>query len=60
MFPRCLLTLHFHHFQTKIQLKMEKLTSTTKAICDLETFHRGAGSCTAPFFHTWPTPYFCK
>ncbi|XP_074885932.1 cyclin-dependent kinase 2-interacting protein isoform X1 [Buteo buteo] len=43
---------------TKIQLKMEKLTLTTKAICDLETFHCGAGSCTAPFFHTWPTPYF--
>ncbi|GAB0190994.1 cyclin-dependent kinase 2-interacting protein [Grus japonensis] len=43
---------------TKIQLKMEKLTSTTKAICDLETFHNGAGNCTAPFFHTWPTPYF--
>ncbi|NXU49435.1 CINP protein, partial [Turnix velox] len=44
----------------KIQLKMEKLTSTAKAICDLETFHRGAGKCTAPFFHTWPTPYFYK
>ncbi|XP_039568404.1 cyclin-dependent kinase 2-interacting protein [Passer montanus] len=43
---------------TKIQLKMEKLTSTTKAICDLETFHHGAGNCKAPFFHTWPTPYF--
>ncbi|NXY81713.1 CINP protein, partial [Alcedo cyanopectus] len=42
----------------KIQLKMEKLTSTTKAICDLEKFHHRAGSCTAPFFHTWPTPYF--
>ncbi|XP_051478567.1 cyclin-dependent kinase 2-interacting protein isoform X1 [Apus apus] len=43
---------------TKIQLKMEKLTSTTKAICDLKTFHYGAGNCTAPFFHTWPTSYF--
>ncbi|XP_072786545.1 cyclin-dependent kinase 2-interacting protein isoform X2 [Taeniopygia guttata] len=43
---------------TKIQLKMEKLTSTTKAICDLETFHHRAGNCKAPFFHTWPTPYF--
>ncbi|XP_042655127.1 cyclin-dependent kinase 2-interacting protein isoform X3 [Tyto alba] len=42
----------------KIQLKMERLTSTTKAICDLEAFHHGAGNCTAPFFHTWPTPYF--
>ncbi|XP_071601640.1 cyclin-dependent kinase 2-interacting protein isoform X1 [Heliangelus exortis] len=44
---------------TKIQLKMEKLTSTSKAICDLEAFHHGAGNCTAPFFHTWPTTYFC-
>ncbi|XP_014813079.1 PREDICTED: cyclin-dependent kinase 2-interacting protein isoform X2 [Calidris pugnax] len=43
---------------TKIQLKMEKLTSTAKAICDLEAFHHRAGNCTAPFFHTWPTPYF--
>ncbi|XP_048805638.1 cyclin-dependent kinase 2-interacting protein isoform X3 [Lagopus muta] len=44
---------------TKIQLKMEKLSSTTKGICDLEKFHHGAGSCTAPLFHTWPTAYFC-
>ncbi|XP_068803193.1 cyclin-dependent kinase 2-interacting protein isoform X1 [Struthio camelus] len=43
---------------TKIQLKMEKLSSTTKAICDLEAFHHGAGNCTAPLFHTWPTAYF--
>ncbi|XP_025967101.1 cyclin-dependent kinase 2-interacting protein isoform X2 [Dromaius novaehollandiae] len=43
---------------TKIQLKMEKLSLTTKGICDLETFHHGAGNCTAPLFHTWPTPYF--
>ncbi|XP_021256919.1 cyclin-dependent kinase 2-interacting protein isoform X1 [Numida meleagris] len=43
---------------TKIQLKMEKLSSTTKGICDLETFHHGAGNRTAPLFHTWPTVYF--
>ncbi|XP_067151094.1 cyclin-dependent kinase 2-interacting protein isoform X2 [Apteryx mantelli] len=43
---------------TKIQLKMEKLSLTTKGICDLEMFHHGAGNCTAPLFHTWPTPYF--
>ncbi|XP_064919531.1 cyclin-dependent kinase 2-interacting protein isoform X2 [Columba livia] len=43
---------------TKIQMKMEKLTSTTKGICDLEAYHRGAGNCTTHFFHTWPTPYF--
>uniref|UniRef100_A0A8C0ZF85 Cyclin dependent kinase 2 interacting protein n=1 Tax=Cyanistes caeruleus TaxID=156563 RepID=A0A8C0ZF85_CYACU len=58
MFLRYSLMFHVHHFQTKIQLKMEKLTSTTKAICDLETFHHGAGNCMAPFFHTWPTPHF--
>uniref|UniRef100_A0A8V0Z748 Cyclin dependent kinase 2 interacting protein n=1 Tax=Gallus gallus TaxID=9031 RepID=A0A8V0Z748_CHICK len=43
---------------TKIQLKMEKLSSTTKGICDLEKFHHGGGSCAAPLFHTWPTAYF--
>ncbi|NXX96540.1 CINP protein, partial [Centropus bengalensis] len=43
---------------TKIQLKMEKLTSTTKAICDLEAYHHRDGTCTTPFFHTWPALYF--
>ncbi|XP_072195488.1 cyclin-dependent kinase 2-interacting protein isoform X1 [Excalfactoria chinensis] len=43
---------------TKIQLKMEKLSSTTKGVCDLEKYHHGAGGCTAPLFHTWPTVYF--
>ncbi|XP_019408083.1 PREDICTED: cyclin-dependent kinase 2-interacting protein isoform X1 [Crocodylus porosus] len=42
----------------KIQLKMEKLTSTTKGVCDLETYHSGDGNCKAPLFHTWPTSYF--
>lgn len=55
-------TLFFISFDpgklTKIQLKMEKLSSTTKGICDLETFHHRAGNCPAPLFHTWPTPYF--
>uniref|UniRef100_A0A669PBM6 Cyclin dependent kinase 2 interacting protein n=1 Tax=Phasianus colchicus TaxID=9054 RepID=A0A669PBM6_PHACC len=58
MFLRHSLVLCIHCFQTKIQLKMEKLSSTTKGICDLEKFHHGAGSCTAPLFHTWPTAYF--
>lgn len=60
MFLRYSLVLCIPCFQTKIQLKMEKLSSTTKGICDLEKFHHGAGSCTAPLFHTWPTAYFCK
>ncbi|NXA39382.1 CINP protein, partial [Eudromia elegans] len=47
----------FKHM-TKIQVKMEKLCSTTKGICDLEAFHHRAGKCAAPLFHTWPTPYF--
>uniref|UniRef100_A0A6I8NGZ3 Cyclin dependent kinase 2 interacting protein n=1 Tax=Ornithorhynchus anatinus TaxID=9258 RepID=A0A6I8NGZ3_ORNAN len=42
----------------KIQLKMEKLTSTTKGICDLETYHHRVGKCPVPLFHTWPTTYF--
>ncbi|XP_038603250.1 cyclin-dependent kinase 2-interacting protein [Tachyglossus aculeatus] len=42
----------------KIQAKMEKLTSTTKGICDLETFHREVEKCPIPLFHTWPTTYF--
>ncbi|XP_042302048.1 cyclin-dependent kinase 2-interacting protein isoform X2 [Sceloporus undulatus] len=40
----------------KIHQKMEKLCSTTKGICDLETYHHGEH--VTPFFHTWPTPYF--
>ncbi|XP_039394856.1 cyclin-dependent kinase 2-interacting protein isoform X2 [Mauremys reevesii] len=42
----------------KIQLKMEKLCSTTKGICDLETYHYENGDCRTPLFHTWPTTYF--
>ncbi|XP_044293194.1 cyclin-dependent kinase 2-interacting protein [Varanus komodoensis] len=40
----------------KIYQKMEKLCSTTKGICELETYHHGDHK--TPFFHTWPTPYF--
>ncbi|KAJ7345200.1 hypothetical protein JRQ81_001150 [Phrynocephalus forsythii] len=40
----------------KIHLKMEKLCSTTKGICDLETYHHGEKR--TPLFNTWPTPYF--
>ncbi|XP_043837259.1 cyclin-dependent kinase 2-interacting protein [Dromiciops gliroides] len=42
----------------KVQVKMEKLTSTTKGICNLENYHRGNGNYQTPLFHTWPTTYF--
>ncbi|XP_072486276.1 cyclin-dependent kinase 2-interacting protein isoform X1 [Notamacropus eugenii] len=42
----------------KVQVKMEKLTSTTKGICNLENYHRGNGKYQTPLFHTWPTTYF--
>lgn len=43
---------------TKIQVKMEKLSSTTKGICELENYHYGEQSQRPPMFHTWPTAHF--
>lgn len=43
---------------TKIQEKMEKLSSTTKGICELENYHYGEDSQRPPLFHTWPTARF--
>ncbi|XP_006839677.1 PREDICTED: cyclin-dependent kinase 2-interacting protein [Chrysochloris asiatica] len=43
---------------TKIQVKMEKLSSTTKGICDLENYHHGKESQRPVLFHTWPTAHF--
>ncbi|XP_036986249.2 cyclin-dependent kinase 2-interacting protein isoform X1 [Artibeus jamaicensis] len=43
---------------TKIQVKMEKLSSTTKGICELEKYHYGEDGRGAPLFHTWPTARF--
>ncbi|XP_054423719.1 cyclin-dependent kinase 2-interacting protein isoform X2 [Pteronotus mesoamericanus] len=43
---------------TKIQVKMEKLSSTTKGICELEKYHYGGDSRRPPLFHTWPTAHF--
>ncbi|KAL0602082.1 Cyclin-dependent kinase 2-interacting protein [Plecturocebus cupreus] len=43
---------------TKIQVKMEKLTSTTKGVCELENHHYGEESKRPPLFHTWPTARF--
>nr|XP_036847582.1 cyclin-dependent kinase 2-interacting protein isoform X4 [Manis javanica]XP_036847583.1 cyclin-dependent kinase 2-interacting protein isoform X4 [Manis javanica]XP_036847584.1 cyclin-dependent kinase 2-interacting protein isoform X4 [Manis javanica] len=43
---------------TKIQVKMEKLSSTTKGICELENYHYGEEKKRPPLFHTWPTAHF--
>ncbi|XP_060037148.1 cyclin-dependent kinase 2-interacting protein [Erinaceus europaeus] len=43
---------------TKIQGKMEKLSSTTKGICELEDYHHKEDQKRAPLFHTWPTTHF--
>lgn len=43
---------------TKIQVKMEKLSSTTKGICELENYHCGKESKRPPLFYTWPTAHF--
>ncbi|XP_012869517.1 PREDICTED: cyclin-dependent kinase 2-interacting protein [Dipodomys ordii] len=42
----------------KIQVKMEKLSSTTKGICELENYYYGEEHRRPPLFHTWPTTYF--
>ncbi|XP_014646046.1 PREDICTED: cyclin-dependent kinase 2-interacting protein isoform X2 [Ceratotherium simum simum] len=43
---------------TKIQVKMEKLSSTTKGICELENYHYGEERKRPLLFHTWPTAHF--
>uniref|UniRef100_A0A1D5Q7U3 Cyclin dependent kinase 2 interacting protein n=1 Tax=Macaca mulatta TaxID=9544 RepID=A0A1D5Q7U3_MACMU len=43
---------------TKIQVKMEKLSSTTMGICELENYHYGEETKRPPLFHTWPTTHF--
>ncbi|KAJ6661932.1 hypothetical protein lerEdw1_013103 [Lerista edwardsae] len=42
----------------KIHQRMEKLCSTAKGICNLETYHHGTHKTL--LFHTWPTSYFCE
>uniref|UniRef100_H3A9L2 Cyclin dependent kinase 2 interacting protein n=1 Tax=Latimeria chalumnae TaxID=7897 RepID=H3A9L2_LATCH len=42
----------------KLELKMQKLTSTIKGICDLEAYHHGKMGSEVPLFHTWVTTYF--
>lgn len=46
--------------QTKIQVKMEKLSSTTKGVWELEKYHHGPDGSQQPLFHTWPTAHFCE
>uniref|UniRef100_A0A8C5P4I8 Cyclin dependent kinase 2 interacting protein n=1 Tax=Jaculus jaculus TaxID=51337 RepID=A0A8C5P4I8_JACJA len=43
---------------TKVQVKMEKLSSTTKGVCELENYHYGEESERPLLFHTWPTTHF--
>ncbi|MEE6493704.1 hypothetical protein FKM82_016922 [Ascaphus truei] len=42
----------------KIQLKMEKLSSTLKGICELESYQYSGGVSKPTLFHTWPTTFF--
>ncbi|XP_059230012.1 cyclin-dependent kinase 2-interacting protein [Mustela nigripes] len=42
----------------KIQMKMEKLSLTTKGVCELENYHYRDGRPRPPLFHTWPTAHF--
>ncbi|XP_056401457.1 cyclin-dependent kinase 2-interacting protein isoform X2 [Hyla sarda] len=44
----------------KIQLKMEKLTSTFKGVCDLEAYQCSHENSKPVLFHTWPTALFCR
>nr|KAF6499502.1 cyclin dependent kinase 2 interacting protein [Molossus molossus] len=37
---------------------MEKLSSTTKGVCELENYHYGQDSKRPLLFHTWPTAHF--
>uniref|UniRef100_A0A8D1G446 Cyclin dependent kinase 2 interacting protein n=1 Tax=Sus scrofa TaxID=9823 RepID=A0A8D1G446_PIG len=43
---------------TKIQMKMEKLSSTTKGVCELENYHYTEEQKRPLLFHTWPTAHF--
>ncbi|XP_073494492.1 cyclin-dependent kinase 2-interacting protein [Phyllobates terribilis] len=43
---------------SQIQLKMEKLTSTFKGVCDLEDYQHRGENPRPILFHTWPTTLF--
>ncbi|KAK3505670.1 hypothetical protein QTP70_020793, partial [Hemibagrus guttatus] len=40
--------------------KMEKIVSSEKGICELETFQYGENGRPTPLFHTWSTKHFGK
>uniref|UniRef100_A0A4W3J9E2 Cyclin dependent kinase 2 interacting protein n=1 Tax=Callorhinchus milii TaxID=7868 RepID=A0A4W3J9E2_CALMI len=42
----------------KLVLKMERLSSTMKGICELEHYYHGETERETPFFNTWTTKYF--
>ncbi|XP_075047970.1 cyclin-dependent kinase 2-interacting protein [Mixophyes fleayi] len=42
----------------QIQMKMEKLSSTFKGVCELEAFQCSGKDSRPVLFHTWPTTHF--
>ncbi|XP_053331578.1 cyclin-dependent kinase 2-interacting protein [Spea bombifrons] len=42
----------------QVHLKMEKLSSTLKGVCDLEAYQCSRNASRPVLFHTWPTPLF--
>ncbi|KAG8561722.1 hypothetical protein GDO81_015451 [Engystomops pustulosus] len=56
----CSELLELFEKQQQIQLKMEKLTSTFKGVCDLEAYQCSGDIPRPILFHTWPTNLFCE
>ncbi|XP_066463578.1 cyclin-dependent kinase 2-interacting protein isoform X1 [Eleutherodactylus coqui] len=54
----CLQLLELLEKMQQIQLKMEKLTSTFKGVCDLEAYQCSGENPRPILFHTWPTTLF--
>ncbi|XP_069063407.1 cyclin-dependent kinase 2-interacting protein [Pleurodeles waltl] len=54
----CTELLDTYENMSKLQLKMERLTSTFKGVCSLESYHHSQEQHTTPLFHTWPTTHF--
>ncbi|XP_071972318.1 cyclin-dependent kinase 2-interacting protein [Engystomops pustulosus] len=54
----CSELLELFEKQQQIQLKMEKLTSTFKGVCDLEAYQCSGDIPRPILFHTWPTNLF--
>ncbi|XP_036398879.1 cyclin-dependent kinase 2-interacting protein [Megalops cyprinoides] len=43
---------------THLASKMERLSATTKGVCDLQKFQQGASEAATTLFQTWPTSHF--